>query len=75
MTVRAAGKEQTVNVAAGQEGQVVFETEPGFPFYDTFVHVVRFTSARRALLPGANPARHVGSFVRINLEVARRPRP
>jgi hypothetical protein len=75
VTVKAAGREQTIDVGPGQEGQATFDTGPGFPYYDTFLHVVRLRSERAAPLPGTVPPRDVGAFVTLTLEVNRRPRP
>lgn len=74
VTITLAGRAQTLELGPGQEGQAVFEPGPGFPYYDTFLHVVRFRSERAGPLPGSMPPRSAGGFVTLALEVDRRPR-
>jgi hypothetical protein len=72
-TVRVGGREERISVGPGETRSVRFQPPPGFPYYDTFLHVVRLQSGRT----GAEPApggRPLGSFVSIALEVNRRPR-
>jgi hypothetical protein len=61
VAVTAAGRTQRVSVGAGESATVSFDTGPGFPWYDTFVHVLHFRSTR-------------GAFVHIELDVEARPR-
>jgi hypothetical protein len=63
---------QRFQLAPGQAGEAAFEVGPGFPYYDTFVKVLRLRSRRGA--PDA-AGRTLGSFVSIALETNRRPRP
>jgi hypothetical protein len=64
--------EQRFQLGPGQVGEASFTPGPGFPYYDTFVNVVRLRSRRGAA--GAD-GRALGSFVSISLETNRRPRP
>jgi hypothetical protein len=66
--VRVGHDERTMTLAANQTIEASFEPGPGFPYYDTFLQVLRFQSSRSAALGD----RLVGSFVRISLEVDRR---
>ena len=63
---------QRFQLTPGQVGEASFTPGPGFPYYDTFVHVLRLRSGRGA--PGPD-GRSLGSFVSIALETDRRPRP
>jgi hypothetical protein len=62
-----------VTVGPAETGEV--EMTPGAPFVykDSFVYVIRLRSRRAAPEPGGT-GRTLGSFVRIDLEVDRRPR-
>jgi hypothetical protein len=71
VSLRMGRDEQRFQLTAGQAGEARFTPGPGFPYYDTFVHVVRMRSRRGAA--GAD-GRTVGSFVSIALETDRRPR-
>jgi hypothetical protein len=70
--VRVAGQEERMTVGAGETREVRFQPPPGFPYYDTFLHVVRVRSARSGA-EGPPASRALGSFVTIGLEVNRRP--
>jgi hypothetical protein len=72
VSVRACGVTQTAEVAADETRELVFEPGAGFPYYDTFLTVVRFRSERGQSLPG--DLRPRGAFVSIALEVDKRPR-
>lgn len=61
--VESGGKDREVALAAGAAASVDFETGPGFQHYDSFLYPMEFTSK----VPGR-------VFVRIDLEVHRRPR-
>jgi hypothetical protein len=66
------GHRPPVRVPPGESRRIELRPGEGFPYYDTFLYVLRF----RSLGPGADlDGRNLGSFVRIRLEVARRPRP
>jgi hypothetical protein len=70
--VSLASAENEVRVAAGRTTLLEHSPGRGFPYYDTFLYVLHFRSKG----PGAVVAgRRLGAFVRIRLEVARRPRP
>jgi glycosyl transferase family 87 len=72
VTVRACGVEQTVEVAPDEMKELVFEPGAGFPYYDTFLTMVRLRSDRGQSPPGELRPR--GAFVSIALEVHRRPK-
>jgi hypothetical protein len=76
VTVAIGGRELTVEAPAGRGAEATLEPpSPGFPYKDTFVHVLRFRSQRGAVPPPATgEARRLGAFVQIRLEVDRRPR-
>jgi len=61
-----------IEVAAGESRSVTLEPEKGFAYYDTFLYDLRLRSRRAAPDP-AQPSRTLGSFVRIALQVDRRP--
>ncbi|HUG52236.1 MAG TPA: glycosyltransferase 87 family protein [Vicinamibacteria bacterium] len=71
VSVRVCGREQTVEVGAGQTREAVFEPGPGFPYYDTFLTRLALRSERGQSRP--EDLRPVGAFVSIALEVDRRP--
>jgi hypothetical protein len=66
VTLEVGGRTQTVELDDGQTREVVFETQPGFLYYDSFVHVIHVRSQR---------ARSAGPLLRIALQVAKRPKP
>jgi hypothetical protein len=72
VAVTAGGRTQTLHVGPGESLRSEFDTGPGFPYYDTFLHVLRFRSTRGAPLSGGD--RSVGAFVHVDLDVDRRAR-
>jgi hypothetical protein len=78
VSLRIGLDQQRFQLAPGQVGEATFTPGPGFPYYDTFVHVIRMRSGRGgpgpAVTAGQEP-RTLGSFVSILLEVNRRGRP
>jgi hypothetical protein len=72
VAVRVCGLEQAVDVGADETKELVFEPGAGFPYYDTFVTVLRLRSERGQSIGGDGRPR--GSFVSVGLEVNRRPR-
>jgi hypothetical protein len=72
VTARVCGAEQAAEVARDETRELVFEPGAGFPYYDTFLSVLRLRSERGQSLPG--DLRPRGAFVSIALEVDRRPR-
>jgi len=62
VTVRVCGKEHMAQLAPDESRELVFEPGAGFPYYDTFLTPLLFTSDRD------------GVSVSIALEVDRRPR-
>jgi hypothetical protein len=74
VTLRVGGAPQDVTVGPGETRETSLSPGAPFVYKDSFVYVVRLRSRRAA--PEPTPAaRPLGSFVRIDLEVARRPRP
>jgi hypothetical protein len=73
VTATIGGQSRTLPVGAGESATAEFDTSPGYQWNDSFLHVLRFQSARGTPSPGGD--RSVGAFVRIELEVDRRPRP
>jgi hypothetical protein len=73
VTVRVAGREERVTVGAGETRELRFQPPPGFPYYDTFLHVIRLRSGRSGA-EGPPRSRALGAFVTIALDVDRRPR-
>ena len=70
--VSVCGVEQRAELAVDETRELVFEPGAGFPYYDTFVTVMRFRSERgQSILGDLRPR---GAFVAIALEVDRRPR-
>jgi len=68
---------QRFQLAPGQVGEASFTPGRGFPYYDTFVHVVRMRSRRGGSSPpvaAGQEERTLGSFVSIALETDRRGR-
>jgi hypothetical protein len=78
VTVRLGPQKVGLALAAGQRGAATLEVGAGFPYYDTFLHVLDLRSRRGAAISGVGvPAdsRSLGAFVRISLEVEKRPHP
>ena len=71
VTVTAGGRTQRVKVGPDQGATLDFETGPGFAWYDTFLHVLRFRSTRGGP-PGSSDPR--SAFVHIDLDVEQRAR-
>jgi len=57
--------------------RVVLEAPPAFPYKDMFVHTLRLRSTRggAARIPEGREERVLGAFLRISLEVDKRPTP
>jgi hypothetical protein len=72
VTVRVCGVEQTAAVLPDEMKELAFEPGAGFPYYDTFLTIVRVRSERGQSVAG--DLRPRGAFVSIALEVDRRPR-
>jgi hypothetical protein len=70
--VALEGRRQAAEVARGQQAVLAFEPRAPFFYKDSFAYRVRLASARGGPAPG--DPRALGSFVRIRLEVERRPR-
>jgi hypothetical protein len=72
VTARTGRSSRTVTVAAGEQAGVALAPASPFVYKDSFVYVLRLRSSRGAADPSGRP---LGSFVRIDLDVARRERP
>jgi len=72
VAIRMCGDAQTVDVSPDQTRETVFTPGAGFPYYDTFLTVLRFRADRGPSMPG--DLRPRGAFVAITLEVDRRGR-
>ena len=72
VSMRIGVDAQRFQLKPGQVGEATFTPGAGFPYYDTFVHIVRMRSRRGAT---GEDGRTLGSFVSISLETNRRPRP
>jgi hypothetical protein len=74
--IRVGGARERLVVGPGETREASFAVAGGFPYYDTFVHVLRLESGRAGA--ESNPAvperRTLGAFVSIALETDRRPR-
>jgi hypothetical protein len=70
--VEAGRRSQTLRVGPGESASAELPTRAGFQWYDSFLHVLHFRSARGGPLPGDD--RNLGAFVRIELDVDVRPR-
>lgn len=67
LSIRAFGETQRVMVGPDRTSDAVFTQIPqGFPYKDTFVHVLRFRSSRSGI---GSEGRPLGGFVAIRLEV------
>jgi hypothetical protein len=76
VTIRLGGVSETVTLGPNESKEVVFAPALGFPYKDTFVHVLKFTSTRASRSPEGSDTRELGSFVTMKLEVVpRRPWP
>jgi hypothetical protein len=74
VTLATGGRSQTVSVAPAESREVSFQPPLGFPYKDTFVHVLKLRSRRGGSVIGPNPdARVLGAFVQITLEASPRP--
>jgi len=69
VSMRMGVDDQRFQLAPGQVGEASFTPGPGFPYYDTFVHVARMRSRRGA---ASGDGRTLGAFVSIALETDRR---
>jgi hypothetical protein len=67
LSCRLGGAEKEVLLRAGQPGEVTFAPPRGFPYYETFLYVLRCRS--RGSGEAAAGRRAVGSFVSLRLEV------
>jgi hypothetical protein len=76
--VELAGRRERLSVPAGGFARAEFEPGPGFLYYGSFVHALRFRSTRGAVRAEEARAfaepRARGAFVEIGLEVERRVR-
>jgi len=78
VTLRLGPREERLAVAPGQKREALLEAGAGFPYYDTFLYHLRLRSRRGSPIAragGPPEERALGGFVRISLEVEKRPRP
>jgi len=68
VAVRVCGQEQAVETRSGETREVVFEPGAGFPYYDSFLTVLRLRSDAAS----SGPQGTGGTFAWITLEVDRR---
>jgi hypothetical protein len=71
--VRLGGVSRELSLGPGQKQEAVFEPGPGFQWYDTFLHVLQFTSDADPLAAPAPPS-PCGPLVEIGLQTDRRAR-
>ena len=71
VTIDVGGRTAELRLFAGEVAHTAIEVEPGFAYYDTFLHVLRFRSRGAG---AADDGRVLGCFVSIEIEVNRRPR-
>lgn len=71
VSVTVGGLSKQATLASGESRDLVFSPPRGFPYKDTFVHVVTFRSTLGGALPGGD-GRSLGSFVTVRLDVAKR---
>lgn len=71
VTARAGRASQELTIGAGESALATLTPSRPFVYKDSFVYVLRFRSARSG--PDAS-GRSLGSFVRIDLDVVKRPR-
>jgi hypothetical protein len=74
VSVSCGGTTVRTQVKPGESRVLTLEPAQGFVYYDTFLYDLHLRSRRSAPDP-AQPSRTLGSFVKITLEVNRRPRP
>ena len=67
LACRLAGQEHALTLSAGQRGEMAFEPPRGFPYYETFLHVIECRSSAEVGTAPEDPPR--GSFVVLRLEV------
>jgi hypothetical protein len=72
VTIGVGGRQAVLSLRPAETRNVVFEPPPGFPYKDTFVHVLRLRSSRGGPL-GQRDDRVAGAFIRVSLEVEKRP--
>jgi hypothetical protein len=63
-----------VTVQAGETREITFAPPLGFPYKDTFVHVLKTRSHRGGVVSGqSGDGRLLGAFIQITLEANPRP--
>jgi hypothetical protein len=65
VVIRVGSQSRALDVDPAKPGEIAFDTEPGFLYYDSFVHVVHVES---------QAAGGRGPLLRIALQVQKRPR-
>jgi hypothetical protein len=66
------GREASISLRPHETRNVVLEPGPGFPYKDSFVHILRLRSARGGLASHGDSERWIGHFVSASLDVERR---
>jgi hypothetical protein len=67
LSCRVAAEEHDLVLSADQKGEMAFTPPRGFPYYETFLHVVSCRSTAEASARAESTTR--GSFVTLRLEV------
>jgi len=71
--IRLGNASETLLVPDHRERELVLDAPQGFPFYGSFVYIVRLSSALGAREPDSADVRLLGGFVHISLEIEKRP--
>ncbi len=74
LTVRSGGSSADLTLGSAGTAEATLVPPAPFVYKDSFVYVLRLRSRRAAPEPGGS-GRSLGSFVRVDLEVAKRVRP
>ena len=72
VTLSLDGREARMRLRAHETRNVVLEPGRGFPYKDSFVHVLRLRSGQGGMARHGESERWVGSFVSASLEVEKR---
>jgi hypothetical protein len=68
VTARLGSQGESLTLAAGEGRAMALAPGPGFPYYETFLYVLRMRSTVQDVPPDAH-GRLLGAFVRIRLEL------
>jgi hypothetical protein len=77
VTIKLGKLREVAAPGPNETRRVVLEAPPAFPYKDMFVHTLRLRSTRggAARIPEGREERVLGAFLRISLEVDKRPTP